>query len=81
MRELFPANHIAGGASNVSYGMPVRQVLNATFLATAIFLGMDMPITDPTDVDLRFGVLAGQVFLGRDRRAKQYMSFYRSSRN
>ena len=79
LRQQFPGNLIAGGASNVSYGMPARAVLNATFLATAVFLGLNMPITDPTDMDLRFGVLSGQVFLGRDRRVRQYMQCYRVS--
>ena len=80
LRQEFPANSITGGASNVSFGMPARPVLNAHFLAVARYLGMNLPITDPTDADLRFGLLSGALFLGRDRRSKAYMRAYRATR-
>jgi len=81
LRQEFPANNITGGASNVSFGMPARALLNAHFLAVARFLGLNMPITDPTDVDLRFGLLSGTIFLGRDRRSRGYMRAYRATRS
>lgn len=79
LREEFPKNNITGGASNVSFGMPARPVINAHFLSTAFSLGMNMPITDPTDPMLRFGLLSGNIFLGRDRKTRTYMSYYRNS--
>ncbi|MFN2169412.1 MAG: dihydropteroate synthase [Anaerolineae bacterium] len=80
LREEFPDNNITGGASNVSFGMPARPVLNAHFLAVARYLGMNVPITDPADVDLRFGLLSGTLFMGRDRRSKGYMRAWREKR-
>jgi 5-methyltetrahydrofolate--homocysteine methyltransferase len=80
LRATFPANNITGGASNVSYGMPARSALSASFLAVAAFLGMNMPITDPTDTDLRFALLSAAVFLGRDKRTRGYMRAYRLAR-
>ena len=35
------------GASNVSFGLPERKLLNRTFLAMALEAGLDAPITDP----------------------------------
>jgi 5-methyltetrahydrofolate--homocysteine methyltransferase len=81
LRELFPANNITGGASNVSFGMPARPVLNASFLAVASYLGMNLPITDPTDTGLRFAVFSANIFLGRDKRTRTYMRGYRATRS
>ena len=35
------------GASNVSFGLPERKLINRTFLAMALEAGLDAPITDP----------------------------------
>ena len=35
------------GVSNVSFGMPQRDLLNSTFLAAAFGAGLDMPIMNP----------------------------------
>lgn len=41
------------GASNVSFGLPNRNFINTTFLTMALLKGLDIPITDPTNVDIR----------------------------
>ena len=73
----FPNNNITGGASNVSFGMPDRVAVNAGFLTAACVLGMNMPITDPTQAQLRSALLMADVFLGHDRRTRRYMQFLR----
>ena len=78
LREAFPANNITGGASNVSFGMPARPVLNASFLAVAAYLGLNLPITDPTDAALRYALLSADILLGRDKRTRTYLRFYRA---
>ncbi|HOQ97575.1 MAG TPA: dihydropteroate synthase [Anaerolineae bacterium] len=80
LRAEFPANSITGGASNVSYGMPDRQAVNAGFLTTAAVLGMNAPITDPTAAQVRAALLLADVFLGHDRRLRGYMRHYRQGR-
>ncbi len=70
LREEFPNNNITGGASNVSFGMPARPVLNAHFLSAAFTLGMNLPITDPTDPQLRFALHCGNIFLGGDPKTR-----------
>lgn len=80
LRAAFPENSITGGASNVSFGMPARPMLNAHFLAAAAVLGMNVPVTDPTREEVRFALLAADVFLGRDRRSRRYMKYYRTTR-
>jgi len=36
------------GASNISFGLPNRNLINVTFLSMALTKGLDAPITDPT---------------------------------
>lgn len=53
------------GVSNVSFGLPAREVLNATFLAAALGAGLDAPIINPgsaryMDVIRSFRVLNGE---------------------
>ena len=79
LRRNFPKNNITGGASNVSFGMPSRTILNANFLTVASVAGMNFPITDPTQPDLRMALLAADVFLGRDRNSRRYMRYYRQT--
>lgn len=81
LREDFPNNNITGGTSNVSFGMPARSIINAHFLCAAITLGMNLPITDPTDPQIRLALHSGNVFLGRDQRVRTYMHYYRSTRS
>jgi len=78
LREEFPNNNITGGASNVSFGMPARPILNAHFLSAAFMMGMNMPITDPTDSQLRFALLCGNIFLGCDQKTRAFMRYYRA---
>lgn len=39
--------HCTLGVSNVSFGLPARELLNATFLAAALGAGLDAPIMNP----------------------------------
>ena len=63
------------GASNVSYGLPERNVLNSAFLAMAINAGVTCPTVDAARV--RQAVLATDLLLGRDRYARRYIKDYR----
>ena len=79
LRAEFPNNNITGGASNVSFGMPERASINASFLTAAAVLGMNVPITDPTNPSLRAALLLADVFLGRDKRTRRYMQYIRQT--
>jgi 5-methyltetrahydrofolate--homocysteine methyltransferase len=79
LRAEFPENSITGGASNVSFDMPLRPVLNAHFLVAATTLGMNIPITDPTDSTIRYAMLASDLLRGKDRASRRYMRYYRQN--
>ena len=63
------------GASNISYGLPDRDVLNSAFLALAITAGVTCPTVDVARV--RQAVLATDLLLGRDGYAQRYIKAYR----
>ncbi|MBQ3106989.1 MAG: homocysteine S-methyltransferase family protein, partial [Firmicutes bacterium] len=48
VKEKFGVKTVLG-ASNVSFGLPRRKLVNRTFLAMALMAGLDAPITDPLE--------------------------------
>jgi 5-methyltetrahydrofolate--homocysteine methyltransferase len=66
------------GASNVSFGLPDRELLNNAFVVMAIAAGATCLITDAAKV--RPIILAADLVLGRDRRARRYIEAYRQRR-
>jgi 5-methyltetrahydrofolate--homocysteine methyltransferase len=63
------------GASNISFGMPDRPVLNAAWMAMVIEAGGTALIADAAKV--MPAVLSADLILGRDRFARRYLEGYR----
>lgn len=63
------------GASNISFNLPDRELLNAAFLAVVIAAGVTCPIVDAGKV--RASILAVDLVLGRDNYAQRYIRAYR----
>ncbi|MBI2849833.1 MAG: dihydropteroate synthase [Chloroflexi bacterium] len=63
------------GASNISFNLPDRHLLNDAFLSVAIPAGLTCPIVDAAKV--RPAVLATDLVLGRDNYAMRYIKAYR----
>jgi 5-methyltetrahydrofolate--homocysteine methyltransferase len=63
------------GASNISFGMPDRSLINSTFVAMAIVAGATVLIVDAAKV--RATVLVTDLILGRDRFARKYIEYHR----
>ena len=68
---------ITGGYSNVSFGMPDRNLLNIHFITMGIISGLCAPITDPLINDLVEAIKAADFLAGRDPYGMNYISFYR----
>ena len=68
------------GASNVSYGLPDRRLVNAAFLPLAMAAGVNCPIVDPTAEGLREIVLATDLLLNRDKWATRYTRNFKAKR-
>lgn len=64
------------GASNVSFGLPNRKVINSTYLTLALGYGLDAPITDSTSESLMDVIRAFKVIVNQDKQCKEYIEFY-----
>ena len=78
VKTEYPEAHIACGLSNVSFGLPLRKLINQTFLVAAMTAGMDGAILDPLDNKLMAFVAAAEAVLGTDEYCVEYLDKYRS---
>jgi len=65
------------GISNISFGMPMRDDLNLSFLSMAIANGLSAAIVDPTKEGVVEKILAADYLNGRDKYGKRFISHYR----
>lgn len=65
LREELRVNTTCG-ASNVSFGLPNRQVVTGTFLSMAIAHGMTSAIMSPLHPEVKAAVMAADVLAGHD---------------
>lgn len=64
------------GISNISFGLPRRDIINRTFLAMALEAGLDAPIVDPTTESIIDTINGFKVLNSMDIKSKKYISFY-----
>jgi 5-methyltetrahydrofolate--homocysteine methyltransferase len=69
--------NISMGASNISFGMPDRKYINATFIAMSIHAGLTCPITNPLITEVKTAVLAADLSMGRDEYGMGWIRAYR----
>lgn len=72
---VFKTNSIIG-LSNVSFGMPERSWLNATFLAMAVARGLTMAIANPGVNEVMNSTVAADLLAGKDRDAAMYIEHF-----
>ncbi|MEA4807427.1 methyltetrahydrofolate cobalamin methyltransferase [Acetobacterium wieringae] len=78
IRELYPTIHVTGAISNISFGLPVRSLLNKTAMAFAIEAGMDSAVMDPINRDLMGTIFATYALLGQDKHCRKYSKAFRA---
>ena len=76
LREELKVNTICG-ASNVSFGLPNRHALNATYLSMAIAAGMTSSITNPLHAEEMTGVMGADVLMGHDPHCTRWIAKFR----
>lgn len=69
-------HNITMGASNISFGLPDRESLNASFLTLAIYCGVTCPIANPEKITS--AVRATDLILGRDDFAIRFVEYFQS---
>lgn len=65
------------GASNVSFGLPNRPALNASFIAMAISAGMTCAILNPLKEETANAIRAADLLMGHDENAQMWIKFNR----
>jgi cobalamin-dependent methionine synthase I len=83
-----PEIHITGGLSNVSFGLPLRKLLNDVFIDLAAEAGADSGIIDPVasdprrifaqDRSSRAYSMAADLLAGRDPFGMEFLTAYRA---
>ncbi len=76
LREELKVNSTCG-ASNVSFGLPNREGINAAFLTMAMGAGMTSAITSPLHSEVISAVRGGDVMLGKDPNCSNWIKAYR----
>lgn len=61
------------GVSNISFGMPNRELLNSAFMTMAMERGLDMPIINPNSDTMRNAVYAFKRLKGEQGAAEDYI--------
>ncbi|MGI5858279.1 MAG: methyltetrahydrofolate cobalamin methyltransferase [Tepidanaerobacteraceae bacterium] len=80
IKEMYPTINITSGLSNISFGMPLRRIINQNFLTLAMYAGMNSAIMDPCNRDMMATLLATQVLLGQDRYCRKFTTAYRKGK-
>jgi 5-methyltetrahydrofolate--homocysteine methyltransferase len=69
--------NITMGASNISFGMPDRNAINAAFIVMAIHAGLTCPIVNPLHEEVATAILAADLSMGRDEWGARWIKAYR----
>ena len=76
LREELKVNTTCG-ASNISFGLPNRNGINAAFLTMAIGAGMTSAITNPLHGEVMQAVRGADVMMGQDPDCARWIRAYR----
>ncbi len=64
------------GVSNISFGLPNRELINQAFLTLALAHGLDLPIINPNAVGMTGAVRAFHVLYNFDKSATDFIDAY-----
>ena len=76
----FPDVNVTAGASNISFGMALRPVINRYFMAMAVQAGLDSAIINPNDRELIEAIMTGELLMGRDKHCMGFSKAFRAGK-
>jgi 5-methyltetrahydrofolate--homocysteine methyltransferase len=80
LRSEYPQAKFSIGLSNISFGLPLRSLINQAYLAQLLAAGLDAAIINPLEQGLMNMLYATEVILGRDRYCKKYTTAFRAGK-
>ena len=69
------------GVSNISFGLPNRELMNWSFLTMAMTYGLTLPIMNPNAEAMMDAVYAHRVLVGEDKGSENYIKRYKDIQN
>jgi cobalamin-dependent methionine synthase I len=78
--KRYPGIHTVCGASNISFGMPVRRLINRYFITMMIAHGLDTAILDPLDGKTIEAVMTANMLAGGDRFCMSFLKAVREGK-
>ncbi len=64
------------GVSNVSFGLPAREIINPAFLTLALGAGLNLPILNPNAPAMMGAVRAWALLSGADKDSREFVARY-----
>jgi 5-methyltetrahydrofolate--homocysteine methyltransferase len=80
IKAQYPAIHLTGGASNISFNLPGRKFVNRAFIILSMSAGMDSAIIDPLNGEMTGLIYATEALLGMDDFCIEYINAFREGR-
>lgn len=80
IKNEYEGVHVICGMSNISFGLPLRKLLNRNFAVMAVARGLDAIIMDPLDKEMMGGLIVAETLMGRDDYCANYLKAYRSKK-
>jgi len=77
LKRLHPAVKTTCGLSNVSFGLPLRRLVNRHFLIVAIYEGLASAIIDPTEEGVAESICITETLIGKDAYCINYLQSFR----
>jgi len=77
IKSRYPEARTVMGLSNISYGLPKRQLVNRAFLLMAAYAGLDAVIIDPLDTKAMSLVKVADMLTGKDPSCRGYLRAHR----
>ena len=74
VKEKFGVKTVLG-CSNISFGLPNRELINKTFLAMALHSGLDLPIINPNVLSMMWAVKSYKVLADIDKNSMDYIDY------
>jgi len=76
VKQELPGVRTVLGVSNVSFGLPYRELVNATFLTACFGAGLDLAIVNPLAQRYRDAYASWRALSGEDESAQDYIANY-----
>jgi len=77
IKSRFPGAKTVMGLSNISYGLPQRNMVNRGFMLMAAYAGLDAAILNPLDAKMMAIIKVADMLIGKDPSCRRFIRAHR----